>query len=64
MWYAQTRLTHTHTHLLQGLGQVLVELLFPLAELLDVPLQVLHGGRHLRHLGFRAGHFVHQLVVL
>lgn len=41
-----------------------VELLLPLAEFLDVPLQVLHCGLHLRHLGLRAGHLVHQLVVL
>lgn len=38
-------------HLLQGLRQVLIELLLTLAQLLDVPLQVLHRRLHLQHLG-------------
>ena len=52
------------THLVHPLRQQLVQLLLSLAELLDVPLQVLHGRLHLRHLGLRASHLVHQLVVL
>lgn len=52
------------THLLHGFGQMFVELLFPVAEFLDVPLQVLHGRFHLGHFGLGAGHLVHQLIVL
>lgn len=35
------------SYLLQGLRQVLVEFLFSLAQLLNVPLQVFHCGLHL-----------------
>ena len=41
----------TKPHLLQGLRQVFIELLLTLAQLLDVPLQILHCRLHLQHLG-------------
>lgn len=47
------------TYLLHGLCQMFIELLFPIAEFLNVPLQVLHSCLHLRHLGLGAGHLVH-----
>lgn len=41
-----------------------VELLFPVAEFLHVPLQIFHRRLHLRHFCLRARHLVHQLIVL